>query len=101
MANSPDADLVIDTLVIALERRQSDERLDHHSDRGAVSTSLAFGIRAAELGITQSIESTGDCHDNAAVDAVWATLKRELARIDGRQTWPTRDLLHTSPISMP
>jgi transposase InsO family protein len=27
---------------------------------------------------------------------VWATLKRELAWIHGRRTWPTRDLLRSA-----
>jgi putative transposase len=36
MANSPDADLVIDALMMAFERRRPDKRLIHHSDRGAV-----------------------------------------------------------------
>jgi transposase InsO family protein len=95
MANSPDADLVIDALVMAFERRRPDQKLVHHSDRGGVYTSLAFGNRAAELGITRSFGSTGDCFDNAAVEAVWATLKRELAWIHGRRTWPTRDILRS------
>jgi hypothetical protein len=38
-------------------------RLVNHSDRGAVYTSLAFGNRAAELGIARSFGSTGDCYD--------------------------------------
>jgi putative transposase len=96
MASSPDADLVIDALVMAFERRRPDRRLIHHSDRGAVYTSLAFGNRAADLGIARSFGSTGDCYDNAAVEAVWATLKRELAWIHRRQTWPTRDLLRSA-----
>jgi putative transposase len=60
-----------------------------------IYTSLAFGNRAAELGITRSFGSTGDCYDNSAVEAVWATLKRELAWIYGRRTWPRRDLLRS------
>jgi transposase InsO family protein len=32
---------------------------------------------------------------NSAVEAVWATLKRELAWIYGRRTWPTRSLLRS------
>ena len=96
MSNSPDADLVIDALLMAFERRRPDERLIHHSDRGAIYTSLAFGNRAAELGVARSFGSTGDCYDNAAVESVWATLKRELAWIYGRTTWPTRDLLRSA-----
>lgn len=60
-----------------------------------IYTSLAFGKRASELGITRSFGSTGDCYDNSAVEAVWATLKRELQWIYGRKTWPTRDLLRS------
>lgn len=33
---------------------------------------------------------------NAAVESTWATLKRELAWIHGRQTWPSRDLLRSA-----
>ena len=62
---------------------------------GGIYTSLAFGKRATELGITRSFGSTGDCYDNSAVEAVWATLKRELHWIYGRKTWPTRDLLRS------
>ena len=63
MSSSPDADLVIDALLMGFERRRPDEKLIHHSDRGAITTSLAFGIRAAELGVTRSFGSTGDCYD--------------------------------------
>jgi len=62
----------------------------------AAYTSLAFGNRAAELGIARSFGSTGDCFDNSVVEAVWSTLKRELAWIHGRRTWPTRNLLRSA-----
>jgi len=96
MGTSADGDLVIDALMMAFERRRPDQGVIHHSDRGAAYTSLAFGNRAAELGIARSFGSTGDCFDNSAVEAVWSTLKRELAWIHGRRTWPTRDLLRSA-----
>jgi len=96
MSNSPDADLVIDALLMGFQRRRPDEKLIHHSDRGAIYTSLAFGNRAAELGITRSFGSTGDCYDNAAVESLWATLKRDLNWIYGRKTWRSRDLLRSA-----
>lgn len=96
MGSSPDADLVIDALLMGFQRRRPDEKLIHHSDRGAVYTSLAFGNRAAELGITRSFGSTGDCYDNAAVESLWATLKRDLNWIYGRKTWMSRDLLRSA-----
>jgi transposase InsO family protein len=96
MSNSPDADLVIDALLMGFQRRRPDQKLIHHSDRGAIYTSLAFGNRAAELGITRSFGSTGDCYDNAAVESLWATLKRDLNWIYGRKTWTSRDLLRSA-----
>ena len=96
MSSSPDADLVIDALLMGFERRRPDNKLIHHSDRGATYTSLAFGNRAAELGVTRSFGSTGDCFDNAAVESLWATLKRDLNWIYGKRTWLTRNLLRSA-----
>lgn len=96
MSDHPDADLVIDALLMGFERRRPDRKLIHHSDRGAAYTSLAFGNRAAELGITRSFGSTGDCYDNAAVESLWATLKRDLNWIYGRRTWTSRNLLRSA-----
>lgn len=96
MGTSPDADLVIDALVMAFERRRPDQRVIHHADRGAAYTSLAFGQQLERLGIAASFGSTGDAFDNAAVEATWSVLKRELAWIHGRRTWPTRALLRSA-----
>ena len=96
MSSSPDADLVIDALLMGFERRRPDEKLIHLSGRGAIYTSLAFGNRAAELGVTRSFGSTGDCYDNAAVESLWATLKRDLNWIYGKKTWRSRDLLRSA-----
>jgi putative transposase len=78
-------------LLMAFKRRRPDQVIQH-ADRGSAYTSLAFGCRLADLGIGASFGSTGDCYDNTAVEAVWATLKRELAWIHGRHAWPTRGL---------
>ena len=90
------ADLVTDALVMAFNRRRPDRRVVHHSDRGAVYTSLAFSKRVAELELDQSFGSTGDCYDNAAVESFFATLKRELAWIHATKTWPTRAALRSA-----
>ena len=87
---------VIDALLVGFQRRRPDEALIHHSDRGAAYTSLAFGNRAAELGVTRWFGSTGDCYDNAAVESLWATLKRDQNWIYGRKTWTSRDLLRSA-----
>jgi len=90
MSNSPNSELVTDALLMAFQRRRPDRRVVHHSDRGAAYTSLAFSQRVAELELDQSFGSTGDCYDNAAVEAFWATLKRELGWIHNTTTWPNR-----------
>lgn len=96
MGTSPDTDLVLDAILMAFSRRRPDQRVIHHSDRGGAYTSLAFSQRLADLGIAQSFGSTGDAFDNAAVEAFFATLKRELTWIHRRTSWPTRDLLRSA-----
>ena len=90
MSNSPNSELVTDAVLMAFERRRPDRRVVHHSDRGAAYTSLAFSERVAALELDQSFGSTGDCYDNAAVEAFWAILKRELAWIHNTTTWANR-----------
>ena len=58
-----------------------------HSDRGSQYTSAAFGELCDDLGVTQSMGATGVCWDNAAAEAFFGTLKRELAN---RRRWVTR-----------
>jgi putative transposase len=96
MGTTPNAALVSDALLMAFQRRRPDHRVVHHSDRGAAYTSLAFSQRVAELEMDQSLGSTGDCYDNAAVEAFWSTLKRELAWIHGTTTWINRDSLRAA-----
>lgn len=90
MGSAVSAGLAGDALVMAFQRRRPDRRIVHHSDRGAVSTSLAFSARAAQLKPGQSVSATGSCYDSAAAGSFFAILKRELAWIHDRRTWPTR-----------
>jgi putative transposase len=96
MSASPNSELVTDALLMAFQRRRPDRRVVHHSDRGAAYTSLAFSQRVTELELDQSFGSTGDCYDNAAVEAFWATLKRELGWIHNTTTWPNRAELRSA-----
>jgi putative transposase len=90
------AELVGDALLMAFQRRRPDQRVVHHSDRGAVYTSLAFSHRLAELQLDQSFSAVGSCYDNAAVESFFATLKRDLAWIHQRTTWTTRAALRSA-----
>ena len=84
------ADLVIDALIMAIGRRQPDGEVVHHSDRGTQYTSLRFANHLEDYGLIASFGSTGDAYDNAAMEAFWATLKRELAWIHRSRRWRSR-----------
>ena len=79
--------LIVDALDMAVSRRRPAAGLVHHSDRGTQYTSLAFGWRCREAGITRSMGSTGDAYDNAMAESFFGTLETEL--ID-RSSWRTR-----------
>jgi transposase InsO family protein len=88
-------DLVVNALVMALARRQPDAELIHHADRGSQYTSLEFTNRLADWNLSASYGSTGDCFDNAAMESVWATTKREIRHIWGPWETITRSELRT------
>ena len=94
--NTVNADLVGDALVMAFQRRRPDQRVIHHSDRGAAYTSMAFSARLAELELDQSFSGVGSCYDNAAVESFFATLKRELDWIHHHPKWSTRTQLRAA-----
>lgn len=91
MGTRPDAELVVDALVMALGRAEPDaDGLVHHSDRGGAYVSGDFCSAADIGGLQISFGSTGDCWDNAAMETVWSTLKREITWIRGSIWFETR-----------
>jgi putative transposase len=87
LADHMRAELVVDALQMAVQRRRPAPGLVHHSDQGSQYVSLAFGQAARDAGIARSMGSKGDCYDNAVAESFFATLKKELVH---RQSWPTR-----------
>ena len=82
MGNAVNAELVGDALLMAFQRRRPDQRVVHHSDRGAVYTSLAFSTRLAELQLDQSFGAVGSCYDCETVNrrqAAWLLLTTDPA----------------------
>ena len=70
--------LVIDALRMALGRRRDrEEELLHHSDRGSQYASGAFQELLREENITCSMSRKGNCWDNAMMESFFATLKKE------------------------
>ena len=86
MANHLRTELVLDALEMALWNRRPGAGLIHHADHGTQYTSLAFGRRCRQAGITPSMGSVGDCFDNAMAESFFASLECEL--ID-RSRWRT------------
>ncbi len=78
MAGHLRTELILDALDMAIARRRPAEGLVHHSDRGTQYTSLAFGRRTREAGISLSMGSVGDAYDNAMAESFFASLETEL-----------------------
>jgi len=70
--------IVLDALRMAIEQRQPDAGVIHHSDQGSQYTSIEFGKRCREEGVRPSMGSVGDCYDNAMCESFFATLECEL-----------------------
>lgn len=95
MGERQTTDLVINALVMGLGRRHPDDGLIHHADKGPQYTSLEFANRLGDWNIQPSFGSTGDCFDNAAMEAAWATIKREIRHLHGDWRRLTRSELRT------
>lgn len=96
MGHRRNAELVVDALVMAIARRQPPDGVVHHADRGSQYTSMAFCDTALDRKVALSFGSVGDAFDNAAMEAFWSTLKRELAHIHGNRRWHTRAQLRAA-----
>ena len=81
------ARLVTARMLDALDMALTPAAVIHHSDHGAQYTSIAFGKRCREAGVTLSMGSVGDCYDNALCESFFATLECELIE---RGTFRTR-----------
>jgi putative transposase len=74
-----DRHLTLNALERALKRRCPEAGLLHHSDRGSTYASEDYQDVLEAHGITCSMSRTGDCYDNAVMEAFFSTLKTELA----------------------
>jgi transposase InsO family protein len=70
--------LTIEALEMALKRRCPDTGLLHHSDRGSPYASEDYQAILKVHGITCSMSRSGDCFDNAVMEAFFSTVKMEL-----------------------
>jgi putative transposase len=77
MAATEDTQLVELALRMALATRRPPTGLLHHSDRGSEFSSDRYQALLLEAGFEVSMSRTGDCYDNAAMEAFFATLTKE------------------------
>lgn len=109
MADHMEASLVEDALKMALQQRQPEAGLLHHSDQGRQYTSVAYQNRLANAHCQVSMSRTGNCYDNAAMESFFGTLKTECVtqpfatRAQARtaifefiEAWYNRQRLHSS-----
>jgi putative transposase len=78
MQPSLERGLVLRALSHALQRRQPQPGLLHHSDRGSQYASAEYQALLAQAQIRCSMRRKGNCWDNAAMESFFATLKAEL-----------------------
>ena len=72
-----DAELCLEALNIAIEKRRPGPGLIHHSDRGVQYACDAYKGRLAECGVVPSMSAKGYCYDNAFAETFFKTLKAE------------------------
>jgi putative transposase len=70
-------DFVISALQQTPHHRQPNTQLTHHSDRGSQYTSKDFRELLKKYCIIASMNGTGCCYDNAAMESLYHTLKTE------------------------
>ena len=78
MADHLRAELCIEALRMAVERRRPPSGLLHHSDRGVQYACCAYREFLERAGMIASMSRTGNCYDNALMESFFATLKGEL-----------------------
>jgi len=69
--------LVETALHMALQTRQPDASLLHHSDQGSQYTSAAYQSSLVDRKIQLSMSRVGNCYDNAVAESFFGTLKGE------------------------
>lgn len=82
-----DEALTLAALRVALEQRQPEPGLVHHSDRGTTYASGTYQDELAKHGIVCSMSRKGNCWDNAVVESFFSSLDFEC---DGADMFPSR-----------
>jgi putative transposase len=87
LARQIDTRLTLAALEMAIECRQPQLGLIHHSDRGVQYASTEYVSRLEEIGARVSMSATGNPYDNAKAESFFKTLKREEVYLQDYQTF--------------
>ena len=77
MRDNMKKELCIDTVRQLRQKYGPFEGTILHSDRGCQYTSYAFRRTLVSAGLIQSLSGTANCYDNARMESIFATLKKE------------------------
>ena len=78
MANCNNGQLVKDALDMAIQQRQPEQGLIHHTDRGSTYAMQSYRDTLSTHGLISSMSRKRDCWDNAVAESFFANLKNEL-----------------------
>jgi transposase InsO family protein len=98
VSRSMRTDFVLDALEQALyaRRRERDEGLICHSDRGSQYVSIRYTERLSEAGIEPSVGSKGDSYDNALAETINGLYKAEV--IHRQSSWKTTEAVELATL---
>jgi transposase InsO family protein len=78
MSDRQNRQLALDALVMAIERRQPEPGLIHHTDQGTLYATTAYREILRRHHMLPSMSRKGDCYDNAVAESFFSNLKNEL-----------------------
>lgn len=78
MSNNNNGKLVQDALDMAVQHRQPNEGLIHHTDRGSTYAMKSYRETLSRYGMISSMSRKRDCWDNAVAESFFSNLKNEL-----------------------
>ena len=82
-----DTQLTLAALEMALQHRQPDPGLIHHSDHGVQYASTAYVDRLEAVGFQLSMAAVGNPYENAMIESFFKTLKREEVYLNDYQSF--------------
>jgi len=88
MSNRIDKELTGQALQTALDNREPDKNIMHHSDQGAEYTNKEYQALLKASSMIISMSRRANCYDNAVVESFFKTIKSELSR---KQRFNTQD----------